>query len=49
MINLKSSIIRFNADPSVKSIRDYYSVKSFMEIISKSRNETAHSSFLAKN
>lgn len=46
METLRTSIIHFNADPEVKSLRDYYSVKSYMEILSKSRSENAHSSFL---
>ena len=37
----------FNSDPQAKIIRNYYNRKSFMEILSKSRNENTHSAFIA--
>lgn len=47
MINLEASITRFNYDPELKYLREYYSEKPFMEIMSKSRDVAAHNAFLA--
>ena len=45
--DIQSKLLEFNSDQSTKSIRDYYTRKSFLEILSKTRNETTHSAFIA--
>lgn len=44
---IESKLLTFNSDPQTKAIRDFYNRKSFFEVLSKSRNENTHSSFLA--
>ena len=44
---IQNKLLTYNSDQSTKSIRDYYTRKSFLEILSKSRNETTHSAFIA--
>ena len=44
---IESKLLTFNSDPQAKKIRNYYNRKSFMEILSKSRNENTHSAFIA--
>lgn len=45
-MSLAETIFKYNTTPEVAALRDFYSRKSFMEILSKSRNENSHSSFL---
>ena len=44
---INNKLLSFNSDPQTKAIRDFYNRKSFFEVLSKSRNENTHSSFLA--
>lgn len=44
---LQRSILEFNKNPENQKLIDYYTSKSFFEILSKPRSETVHSSFLA--
>lgn len=39
---IESKLLTFNSDPQAIIIRNYYNRKSFMEILSKSRNENTH-------
>ena len=43
---IQKKLSEFNRDPKIQAIREYYTKKSFIEILSKSRNETTHSAFL---
>lgn len=45
--NFQQTIIEFNQDSRVIELRDRYSAKSFLEIMSVERSENRHSSFLA--
>lgn len=45
--DLQKSILEFNNNPENQKLIDYYTSKSFFEILSKPRSETVHSSFLA--
>lgn len=44
---IQEKLLEFNSDLSTQQIRDFYTKKSFLEIVSKSRNEATHSAFLA--
>lgn len=44
---IENKLLEFNSDQQAKRVRKYYNQKSFMEILSKSRNENTHSSFIA--
>lgn len=44
---LQKLILEFNKNPENQKLIDYYTSKSFFEILSKPRSETVHSSFLA--
>lgn len=46
-MNIIQEILLFNSDLSTQQIRNFYTKKSFLEIVSKSRNEATHSAFLA--
>lgn len=45
--DIQNRLLAFNSDQETQAIRDFYTKKSFLEILSKSRNETTHSAFLA--
>ena len=40
---VQKKLLEFNSDQQAKRVRKYYNQKSFMEILSKSRNENTHS------
>jgi hypothetical protein len=44
---IQNGLLAFNNDQTTQAIREYYNNKSFLEILSKSRNESTHSAFLA--
>ena len=44
---IQDKLVVFNGDQATQAIREYYNNKSFLEILSKSRNESTHSAFLA--
>lgn len=44
---IQEKLFQFNSDQNAQAIREYYSKKTFLEILSKSRSETTHSAFLA--
>lgn len=44
---LQKLILEFNKNPENQKLINYYTSKSFFEILSKPRSETVHSSFLA--
>ena len=46
-MNYVDAIIEFNNDPNVRKLREFYSSKSFPEILGVSRRELSHSAFLA--
>lgn len=46
-MTVKEQIFRFNSNELNKKLKGFYNRKSFLEIISKARNENTHSSFLA--
>lgn len=46
-INLEQTLIKFNQDPNFIELRERYSTRSFLEIMSVERSENRHSSFLA--
>lgn len=46
-LELQRLILEFNKNPENQKLIDYYTSKSFFEILSKPRSETVHSSFLA--
>ena len=47
MTMIQEKLLDFNSDQSTQMIRDFYTKKSFLEIMSKSRNESTHSAFIA--
>lgn len=47
IINVRQRLQEFNKNAAYKKLRDHYTSKTIFEIMGKSRNETAHSSFLA--
>ncbi len=46
-IDVENALQIYNREPENRKLRDFYSGKTFFEIIGKGRNETMHSSFLA--
>ena len=44
---IQNRLLDFNGNQGTQAIREYYNNKSFLEILSKSRNESTHSAFLA--
>lgn len=46
-IDVRQRLQEYNKNAAYKKLRDHYSSKTIFEIMGKSRNETAHSSFLA--
>ena len=44
---IQKLLLDYNSNPDTQSIRNYYSNKSFFEVISKTRDEGTHSAFLA--
>lgn len=45
--NLEQTLLEFNQDPNFIELRERYSTRSFLEIMSVERSENRHSSFLA--
>ena len=46
-MDIETTLIKFNRDPNFITLRERYSTKSFLEIMSVERSENRHSSFLA--
>lgn len=46
-LELQKLILEFNKNPENQKLIDYYTSKTYFEILSKPRSETVHSSFLA--
>jgi hypothetical protein len=44
---IQEELFKFNSDQDTQAIREYYSKKTFLEILSRSRSETTHSAFLS--
>lgn len=47
VIDVRKRLQEYNKNAAYKKLRDHYASKTIFEIMGKSRNETAHSSFLA--
>lgn len=45
-MDIETTLIKFNRDPNFITLRERYSTKSFLEIMSVERSENRHSSFL---
>jgi hypothetical protein len=46
-IDVRKRLQEYNKNAAYKKLRDHYASNTIFEIMGKSRNETAHSSFLA--